>query len=152
MRFIILLGVAILLSGCGTTTNYYTQTVQSWNGSNLKDLNKRWGKPDQIVNTPHGETVYLYKTESYQRTTTPNGPSTGISYTADGRPVVVTRQNFGGNGNRNMTVHCFTYFIADPKGKIVEVKNSGGSCFANTSFIERMGNPANMPQVADKHV
>lgn len=152
MRFIILLGLTILLSACGTTTNYYTQTAQSWKGASLSDLSKRWGRPDQTVSNPKGNTIYVYKTESYQRTNTPVTPSAGVNFSGTGKPVIVTQSDANANWNRNMSLSCITYFIADSKHVITEVKISGNNCFGGSSYSSRMSNPANMPTVADKQI
>jgi hypothetical protein len=150
MRFIILLGLSILLSGCGTTTNYYTQTAQSWKGASLNSLSKSWGRPDQTVADRQGSTIYVYKSESYQRSNTMVSPSMGVNNGGNGRPVIVSDSNANANWNRNMSLSCVTYFIANSKHVITDVKTAGNNCFGGASYSSRMSNPANMVVTTDK--
>ena len=142
MRFIIPIGLVILLSSCGTTTNYYTQTVQSWQGANVKTLADRWGRPDNMIKGPRNQTIYVYKTESYHNTNAPTGPSAGISFSADGKPVIVTQANTNTTWNRGMSLTCNAYFIVNGSGTIVDTKISGDTCFGSSGFASRLGNPA----------
>lgn len=142
MRFIIPLGLTILLAACGTTTNYYTQTVQSWNGSSLNSLASNWGQPDVQKKSPNGQVVYVYKTESYTRTNAPDVPSAGITYSADGKPVIVTHNNPSTSWAGGAASTCTAFFIADKKGTIVETKVVGNGCYGGSSFANRMANPA----------
>jgi hypothetical protein len=145
MRFIIPLGLIILLTSCDLTTNYYTQTVESWHGGTVKSLTSRWGAPDNTVEGPGGRTMYVYKTESYQNNSTPTTPSVGISFSADGRAVMVPQKNTNTTWNRNMSVSCSAVFVANDKGKIVDTKIQGESCFGSSSWANRLSNPDSAP-------
>lgn len=150
MRFIIPLGLTILLAACGTTTNYYTQTVQSWKGESLNSLAKSWGRPDVQKNTPSGQKVYAYKTEGYSRTNAPTPPSAGIQINSQGKPVIIARENANTSWNQNGTTSCTAFFIADAKGTIIHVETAGNGCYGGASFANRMANPAKNPVNGEK--
>ena len=136
MRYALPLALIIVLSGCGTTTNYYSETVQSWKGAKVAALTKQWGRPDNMVKTTNGNTIYVYKTESYKHYNGPTGPSTGISYTADGKPVVVTRTEMSTSFSRDLT--CNAIFTANSSGQIVGTQASSPTCYGGSGFRDRM--------------
>lgn len=121
MRFILYLGLTILLSSCvTTTTNYYPQTVQSWRGGNVNNLIRQWGAPDRTISSPNGNTLYLYQTQSYRHLNAPSSP-----------------------WNRGaMSSTCVATFEVARNGKILNTKIRGNNCYGNEHFAKRLSNPA----------
>ena len=139
MRFIIL-GFAILLSSCATTTNnYYSSTIQTWQGASSQDLVAIWGQPDIKAVGPSGYTVYVYKTVGYRANYAATSPQIGVNFAEGGKPIIVSQPNLAPNTNRGMALLCTTLFTANPKGIIVESKAQGAGCYANTSFANKYG-------------
>lgn len=142
MRHLSAFGLFILLAGCASsTTNYYTQTVQSWRGANMNDLVKRWGPADDRVSGPDGNAVYVYKTESYQAYNTPTSPSIGVNFGQHGTPVITNTTHTNNVWNRGMGLACIAVFIATPQGKILDTRINGNGCYGSEDFAKRMANP-----------
>ncbi|RDI40213.1 hypothetical protein [Aquicella lusitana] len=143
MRSIIVSGLVILLSGCATTTNnYYTKTVDSWRGGHVSALVKQWGPPDQRVTGTGGNTVYVYKTESYHSSGGTASPSVGVHFSPGGKPVMTTTPSLNPAWNRGMTLACMATFEVNSQGIITETKTLGNACYGSESFASRMRNPS----------
>lgn len=142
MRFIITLGLVILLSSCvGTTGNYYTSTVNSWRGGSASSLVSQWGTPDTKIVNPNGSTIYIYKTKSYGTPNTTGSNPVGVNVSRTGRPVIVTPNNT--NGSRSsLSINCLAVFEADAKGKIYNTEVRGKGCYGSQEFVKTKGNPA----------
>lgn len=142
MRFIPLLLSTILLASCATTmTNYYQPTVQSWKGGQATELMKRWGRPDKMVRTPNGHTVYLYETETYHNATNQSYSAIGMHVGTDGRAVMTAPTAAGTSWNRgSLSTNCLALFEADKNGKILDIKTQGTNCFVGKGFSDRMSN------------
>lgn len=139
MRFTIL-GLAILLSSCATTTNnYYSSTIQTWQGASSQDLIAIWGQPDIKATGPNGYTAYVYKTEGYRANYNANSPQIGVNFAPGGKPIIVSQPNLAPNTGRGMSLLCTTLFTANPKGIIVESSAQGAGCYANTNFANKFG-------------
>jgi len=65
MRLLVSFGLIILLSGCASLTNSYTNTIQSWRGAKATSLVSRWGRPDIKVVGQSGNTFYIYRSKTY---------------------------------------------------------------------------------------
>lgn len=142
MRFMIL-GLAILLSSCATTTNnYYSSTVKSWQGASAKDLVKAWGSADVQATGPNGYTAYVYKTESYRANNTVVSPQIGVNFTPGGRPILISHPNLAPNGNRGMGLVCTTLFTANPQGIIIETSANGTGCYGGAQFAKKYRYPS----------
>ena len=138
-----ILGLAILLSSCATTTNnYYSSTVESWQGAKAKDLIKTWGSADIQATGPNGYTAYVYKTESYRANSTVGSPQIGVNFTPGGRPIIVSQPNLAPNGNRGMGLVCTTLFTANPQGIITDTLVKGTGCYGGARFAEKYHYPA----------
>lgn len=143
MRFIICLGLLMLVSSCTTSTaNYYTQTIHGWRGGNAKNLVQRWGTPDQRMTSPGGNTIYIYNTQSYRNFNAPSSPPVGVNYTSGGRPVIVPMNNSLNNWNRGpMSISCSAIFEANPKGVIINTQIQGTGCYGSENFANTKSNP-----------
>ncbi|MHB1222228.1 MAG: hypothetical protein ACYC0J_09560 [Gammaproteobacteria bacterium] len=141
MRFMIL-GLAILLASCATTTNnYYSSTVRSWQGANAHDLVKTWGSADIQATGPNGYTAYVYKTESYRAYNTVVSPQIGVNFTPSGRPILISQPNLAPNASRGMGLVCTTLFTANPKGIIIDTAVNGTGCYGGARFAEKYRHP-----------
>jgi len=65
----------------------------------------------------------------------------GVSYGADGKPVMTTQTNTNSTWNRGMSLICTAVFVVNAKGTIVDTKIQGDSCFGSAGFATRKGNP-----------
>lgn len=140
MRSLFCLGLAILLSSCTTTTtNYYSSTVEGWQGAQANGLVKTWGRPDIQVKGPQGNTAYIYKTETYSANQGMASPAVGVNFSADGKPIIVSQNNFNPSANRGLAITCTTVFLANNKGVITDTKVIGRSCYGNQGFAKRYG-------------
>lgn len=146
MRFIIVLGYSvftILLSSCTTTTdNHYTQTIQSWHGGNVNRLVERWGAPDNKVMEPNGNTVYIYKTQSYQNYNVPTSPVVGVNVSPVGTPIISVPPDTNSVWNREpISLSCIAAFEANKEGTIVNTQIQGNGCYGSQGFANSKGNP-----------
>lgn len=140
MRFMFWVGLTFSLMGCATSTvNHYTQTVQSWRGGKVDSLLEHWGTPDSKMITHQGNTVYVYKTESYRADTTQTGPVIGLSGN-DSRPVSAVNTNNTWNRGRQ-SVSCNAIFVANAKGLIIETQIQGHGCYGGQHFADKRSNP-----------
>ena len=146
MRSILYSALILLLAGCtSVTSNYYTQTVQSWRGGNVHDLMNRWGTPDTKVVSPNGNMFLVYKTESYRSYTAPSSPEVGVHFTGKGAPVLVSGPNPGAASNWNRgggVITCYAGFEANPQGVIIRTQVQGAGCYSGQGFATQRGNPA----------
>lgn len=141
IRTLLALSVAILLAGCATTTNnYYTSTVNGWRGSNVKALTQKWGMPNEKIQGPHGDTVYIYRTEGYRANVGQASPAVGVNFNGAGRPVIVTATpTLNSPGSRGLVLICTTIFMADAKGTITGAETRGSGCYGGESFAHSKG-------------
>jgi hypothetical protein len=127
-------------------TNYYPQTVSSWQGANVKDLVARWGVPNISMTGPSGNKVLGYKSNSFGGNNPTTTPSFGVGYTSKGRPVIISQPNTGINFSRGPGFSCVAIFEANSSGTIVSTQSQGNGCFGGKGFVQKMGNPkVNIP-------
>lgn len=137
------LAAAALLSSCATSTaNYYTPSVQSWQGSKVDALVKQWGRPDYKVNTPAGGSTLAYKTESYSTYVPPSSPEVGVNATNAARPVITVSRNTNNTWNRGaLSINCTVIFNANKQGTITSTKIVGHGCYGGETFANKYANP-----------
>lgn len=133
---LIILGLFILLSSCSsTTTNFYPETVGSWHGATVEQLQTQWGTPDEKIPAEKGQILYVYKMQSYRVANNPTAPEIGVNVNG-GRPVITSTPSTNHTWTRGgPSVTCLTIFVINAYGKIVDVKNKGNSCFGNENFM-----------------
>lgn len=141
MRYFIGFLLTILLSSCAMT-NYYTKTVASWHGANATTLVNRWGRPDEKIIGPHGNSIYVYKTISYKQNSAPASPMIGVTFGADGKPIIITIPNTNNTWNRGMSISCVAVFMVNKQNIVTETKVQGNNCYGNANFAEKRGNPS----------
>ncbi len=142
LKTLFALGLIIPLVACTQSkTNYYTQTVQSWQGGNIYSLMKRWGMPDNRMQSSSGNRVYLYKTENYHANAAPVSPTVGVHFTPGGKPLLTTTPNPDAAWNRGSSLACIVAFETDPHGKIINTQIAGSGCYGSEHFARKMGNP-----------
>lgn len=141
MRTILLLCLACLLSACANSNNYQ-QTLQSWQGGNTKTLVERWGRPDEKMTAPNGNTVMVYYINRTRTTTPPSSPVVGVHIDQSGRAVMTNSPNTNYTWNRGpASLACSTMFEANPNGKIINVQSKGPGCYATEGFAAQRKNP-----------
>lgn len=141
MRYLLLFICVSFLSACGTTTNYYTQTVESWRGGNVNTLTQRWGRPDSRIAMGDGNIAYLYQTASYHNNPSPNSPLVGINYVPGGRPSIISQNTSFAASRGGITYNCLTTFIVNRQGKILRVEEQGHGCYGSSTFANDKSNP-----------
>src|SRR3990167_6685587 len=149
MRHGFCLGLLLLLAACVPSTNYYPQTVHSWQGANINTLMKHWGAPDEQATDPDGHSVYLYKTVSYSNVTYPTGPAIGVGTSRSGAAEITTQApNTNMTWNRGMSLSCLVIFTTNQQGTITSTKINGQTCYGGQTFSKRMSNPARAVMLA----
>lgn len=128
------ISLAILLSSCATTANYYPQTVHSWQNGKATELVRAWGVPDEKVVLSNGHQVYVYKTETYKSGNATYTPQIVLAV-RDGHPFLTEKPNKNFATRRpGPQVTCVTMFEADKKGTIVQTQTKGSNCSAGVRF------------------
>ena len=123
--------------------NYYQPTVSSWQGGTMSNLVKHWGKPDRVISTNDGKTVYLYENSSYRSNQSASAyPMVGMHVSRDGRPTLTSSPVDNNSLNRSgMSLDCVASFESDSHGKILRTQVQGSRCFMNENVAKRMTNP-----------
>ena len=121
MRYLILLGLVILLVNCAKTNDYYTKSAQTFEGKSAQFLLEQWGPPDSKT-TENGNTVYLYKTEQYRAPDAVFSPAVGIN--PKGGPLLVSAPHL----ESGISLICFTAFIVNKQGVIIDTRVQGNGC------------------------
>jgi hypothetical protein len=141
MRLTILTGLTILLAGCATTTsNYYSSTIQSWQGGSLSRLKSIWGQPDREIITAGGNKILTYKTTGYRTYSTTGSPAIGVNV-AGSNPIIVTQPSTNSAlETRTLSLNCYATFVVNQKGVITSAQSTGNGCYASHAFADRLGN------------
>src|SRR5436190_11269708 len=139
MRLLISCGIIILLSGCASLTNSYTDTVQSWRGGSASILIKHWGKPDIKVVGQSGNTFYIYRSKVYPKMTNYYGPQVGVNNSAQGHPVITMAPPANFTSTPSTTpLYCVAAFEVTSKGQVVGAETKGSGCYGSTDFEQKM--------------
>lgn len=139
----LILGLSTLLSGCMTTSsNHYTRTLQTWQGANVSTLTQQWGTPNTKIVNPNGQSVYVYRTQTYGTDNTPTPTAVGVNVSKTGRPIIVTPQD-PGSSKPKLSLTCLAIFEANEKGVITHTEVRGNGCYGSSQFANKMMNPAN---------
>lgn len=142
MRLITCLVFAILLTSCSIgSSGYYTQSVNSWRGGNIKDLTTIWGHPHDIIKTRGGDTILIYKKQSFVSTNAAFPPNISVHPRNGGAPIVAFTPTINTNWNRGFAAYCFTIFTATSAGKIVDTAIQGSNCYMSQSQAKQLNNP-----------
>ncbi|HTM63118.1 MAG TPA: hypothetical protein VL360_01300 [Gammaproteobacteria bacterium] len=142
MRLLILSGLSFILAGCATGSSaYYTQSVQSWRGGNISDLTNIWGRPDTIMPGSTGNTVYVYKRQSFVSTNSSYSPSIGVNTRNGGIPVITSTPNINTPWNRGFSTYCLAVFTSNSKGKIINTEIQGTNCYISETKARGLMNP-----------
>jgi hypothetical protein len=139
MRLLTGLGLSLLLAGCTAGSGHYTQSVQSWRGGYVNELQKVWGKPYEMMKGQNGNTTYIYKRQSFVATNQTYSPGIGIARN-DGT-VVTSTPNINAPWNRGYAAYCLTSFTATAAGKIVDTNIQGTSCYISDETAQKLANP-----------
>lgn len=139
MRHVISLCIALLLTSCAATSStYYANSIQSWRGAPVAELLNRYGQPDIKYPDQKGNTLYIYKIQTYRNATLPTSPQIGVNV-AGGRPVIVDtpNTNFAAMRSTTLVLSCLTTFIVNPAGQIIAVRTEGNACLSRARFATR---------------
>lgn len=141
MRLMIFSGLTILLAGCATTTtNYYSSTINSWQGGKSNKLMSAWGQPDRRIEMRDGSSILIYKTTSYRTYSTTGSPAIGVN-TSGPNPVLVTQPNTNNAlESRTLSLDCFATFEVNKQGTIVKTQYTNHGCYAGHTFADRLAN------------
>jgi hypothetical protein len=138
MRLITLTFLAIFLAACATA-NYYSQALNSWQGTHIEDLIRTWGVPDRMINMPDGTTYYVYTSESYQSTPPTLTPGYATYTNSAGKPVMSTIMF--PTPPTTFLLQCTTWFQVNNQHVIVSAHAKGNYCFADNMQIRNLENP-----------
>ncbi len=133
LRIIACLMTAATLISCATTPSSqdYAKTIASWRNKPASLLVQRWGKPDLRMPGPQQTTLYGYESPSYQSSMSSASPQIGVNVSQSGRPIIVSLPQMPEAGNRNANPHCFSIFLANERGLIIDTHVQGVSCYGS---------------------
>lgn len=140
MRNLLLILTALILTACAATHNYYSTTVQSWRGGHISTLINRWGQPDAKYINHSGQTEYVYRTASYSQNMGPSAPLVGMNVSGN-RPAMVTQTTNFAASRGGLNYNCYTAFITNKQGIIVDIHKTGQGCYGSASFAKQKSNP-----------
>lgn len=142
VRLLAYLATTLLLAGCAASSSgYYTQSIKSWRGGNIKELVKVWGNPYSTMTNLNGNTVYVYKRQSSYRANTNYSPSIGLSSRMGGVPVITSMPDVNAPWNHRLTSYCLASFIANQQGLIIDTDIQGTNCYISQSNATALKNP-----------
>jgi hypothetical protein len=146
MRLLVSLGLTSLLAGCAASSSgYYTQTVNSWRGGSVNNLLSTWGKPYSSMVVPGGNTVYVYKRQSFYHANATYSPSVGVSSRTNGTAVITALPNVNTPLNSELSAYCLATFTANSKGQIIDTDIQGTNCYLSNSNAKALANPDSTP-------
>jgi len=70
-RVLVLFLFTVVLFSCSTTSNF-ERSINSWMGTDIKELQNAWGTPDQDFQLPNGNTEYAYNIDKRYGLTLPD--------------------------------------------------------------------------------
>lgn len=143
MRYIFYTALVLLLTSCSSAANnYYTQTDRNWRGRNMQDLLKSWGTPYSKITIPNGNTLLVYKTDSYRSDNAPASPEVGVHFTGKGAPILTSgaNPNSATSWGRTNTVPCYVSFEANANGTIINTHIAGAGCYSGFAMQRRNPN------------
>lgn len=124
MRNSIVLLLIFILTGCATEAKYSAK-LDTWIGHNIQELINSWGYPDNTLQAPNGNTVYVY---GYNATSyIPPTYNTTSNYNVIGNSVYgnSTTSSYGGY---NIQHSCTTFIEIDSSNTIVRWQWKGNAC------------------------
>ena len=136
----ILLLLFCLLTACATPTNYQAQALKSWQGSNITQLIRVWGVPNQILNIPNGNSYYVYVEQNLQ--SSPGGYAVGLITTSSPKQASQTSTLLVPNAPNYFLLKCTTSFEVNSQNIIVGAQSKGNYCFTSQAALPNVKNPA----------
>lgn len=128
MRFLPYLCFLCLL-GCSVPKDY-TSSIQNSRSSNVQEIYRQYGTPQQQIKLANGLTRLVYHTRSkvsYAQTS----PSIGVNLTREGRPAVITQPRTNYNwGMSDGQVGCTVQYDINRRGDVM-ARKSYGDCSAD---------------------
>lgn len=140
-RVLLSIMLCMFLTGCESSVNHYTQTVDSWRGGNTKDLERRWGTPYRKIIAQNGASVYVYKTKSYHAQPAAIGPNFNVKLGEGNEPAIYSLPNPNMSWSRGFSNSCIAAFKVNKYGTIIGTQTEGSGCFGSANFAKNMGNP-----------
>ena len=140
MRLFAAVGLTLLVSGCtANSSGHYTQSVESWRGSNTKYLTSIWGAPYQIMPLSGGNKLFVFKRQGAKFSQPTFAPSIGIDRTR-GTSIITALPDSHANNNHLPPTHCLTLFTANAQGTILDTDIQGANCYINESDANALAN------------
>jgi len=129
----ILAALLLLLTGCATSYDEYSENLDWYVGENIQVVIDDMGYPAQVLDMPSGNRVYLYlneKTRTASREVSDPSlikykydPLTGKIVNSDPLGLTPTRTEY-----YNVTENCKTWFETDEDNLVVKYKFDGTGC------------------------
>ena len=138
---LLLIVLVFFLSGCASTANHYTQTVESWRGGRVCDLMARWGSPYKQIVGNNGSRVLVYKTRSYVKTPERVTGRVNVSMGDQDSPLINPMPNTNTTWSRGVSYSCIAAFKVNRQAMIVGTQTEGTGCYGSVNFAKSMGNP-----------
>jgi hypothetical protein len=128
----------LLLTAC-STTNYYAEAINSWQGSLIKNLAPLWGPADRVINMPGGNTYYVYVNESYQNSAPTLTPGYATYTNSAGKTTMATLMLPA--MPTYYVLQCTTWFEVNNRGTIISAHAKGNYCFSDAALTKSIENP-----------
>lgn len=125
MRLLIILFILSYQFAC-STFHRDPSTAQSWVGSNITALTQKWGHADTIINTPGGNSFYVYTSKTKYHLPDTN-PGVVRVRSPGGRTVGVA---IPPNCPEYQVVKCKLMFQVNRRGIITKYRSQGKDCDA----------------------
>src|SRR3990167_1191258 len=117
----------ILLTGCVLSHHDATEQ-QNWRGKSVDALMEARGLPDEMIQTGHGSTLYIYRFINPLKTQSQTSPM-GVNVSRSGRVVIVPpSSSYNMPANTVLPIWCAMVFEITGKGVIVNMRVEGNHC------------------------
>ena len=123
-KFLGIVVLGLLLTGCFATTGKFEETLDSWVGGSEDELVSSWGAPNGVYDKNDGGKVLTYF-RSHQ-STFEGTTSTKTTYDSSGYATTTTSTTPG----TDITLTCKTTFVVSSTGRITSWSYQGNNCKA----------------------
>lgn len=127
MKRLLLAAAFLALQGCASTDKY-NEMLDTWIGADINKLVDVWGYPQNTIEAPNGNKVYVYnQSSSYQL---PEVKTTTSNHAISGNNISGTSTSYS-TGGVAVNQQCTTYFEVDDNNKILKWTWKGNNCKAS---------------------
>ena len=131
--------LAAILGGCASTANY-SAALKTWQGSNIEDLVRVWGYPDQNGKAPNGNRLYIYSYHEQGERPTYIDPGYTTVVQKHGKTIVTNTPTMTYGGG-TYDYRCKTWFEVNKDNVIVNVSMRGNDCKFTKEQRQQMSRP-----------